>query len=75
MIQAHHVKTRVARLDELTRSLRKETVVIREAQDPLLYMERRRYLDALHKAVGGLETARVELAGRMESQAAASAGR
>jgi len=66
MIQLPHIKARVVRLDELTRALCKEIVVIRDAQDPLLYLERRRYLDALHRAVGQLETARVVLAWRGE---------
>jgi hypothetical protein len=44
-----HIKARVARLDELTRSLPKEIVVITDADDPLLYLERRAYLGALHR--------------------------
>jgi len=62
MIQLHGVKARIARLDELARALRKEIVVIKDAEDPLLFLERCQYLDAPHKAVGGLETARVMLA-------------
>jgi hypothetical protein len=77
MMQLPHIKARVARLHELTRALRKEIVVIKDADDPLLFMERRRYLDAMYKAVAELDTARVVLAGvagRLESQAAAPAG-
>lgn len=40
----------------------KEKAIIREAQDPLLYLERRHYLAALDDAIAGIETARVTLA-------------
>ena len=62
MIQPHCIKAR-ARLDELARSLGKKIVTIKDADDPLLYLERQRYLDALHKAVEDLDEARVVLAG------------
>ena len=62
MIQLQSDKARVARLQELAGALLKEIVVIGEAQDPLLYLKRHRYLGALHRAVEGLETARVALA-------------
>ncbi len=61
MIRLHGVKARVARLDELTRALTKAIVIIGESEDPLVYLERQRYLDALHRAVGGLDEARVAL--------------
>jgi hypothetical protein len=40
----------------------KEVVLIREADDPLLYLERLAYVQALRGAVAGLEGARVALA-------------
>jgi hypothetical protein len=40
----------------------KETVVIKQAEDPLLYRERLEYLKALRAALGGIEAARVTLA-------------
>jgi hypothetical protein len=62
MFQASDLRARIRRLDELTRGLMKEVVHVEDAQDPLLYLERRAYLAALREAVGGLETARVTLA-------------
>lgn len=43
--------------------LRKENVTIKGADDPLLFLERRRYLDVPHVAVTELETARVVVVG------------
>jgi hypothetical protein len=40
----------------------KEVQLIREADDPLLYLERLAYVEALREAVAGLEDARVALA-------------
>ncbi len=51
----HQIKARFVRLDELTRSLRKEVLTIRDADDPLLFLERRQYLTALRGAVEGLD--------------------
>jgi hypothetical protein len=58
---ADSLAARARRLDGLVRGLRKE-VVIREADDPLLYLERLAYVEALRGAVAGLEDARVALA-------------
>ena len=69
MFQLHHIKARVARLDELTRALRKEIVAIAAGDDPLLYLERKAYMTAGRGAVAGLDEARVVMAcsaGRME---------
>ena len=57
-----NLAARARRLDLLVRGLMKEVVLIREADDPLLYLERQDYLAALRAAVGGLEGARVTLA-------------
>jgi hypothetical protein len=56
------VIARIQRLDELTRGLAKEVLLWREADDPLLYLERRAYLKALQDALAGVESARVVLA-------------
>jgi hypothetical protein len=57
-----NLEARARRLDLLVRGLMKEVVVIREADDPLLYLERLAYVEALRQAVAGLEGARVTLA-------------
>jgi hypothetical protein len=57
-----NLAARARRLDLLVRGLMKEVVVIREADDPLLYLERQDYLAALRQAVGVPEGARVALA-------------
>jgi hypothetical protein len=57
-----NLEARARRLDLLVRGLMKEVVVIREADDPLLYLERLAYVEALRGAVAGLEDARVTLA-------------
>jgi hypothetical protein len=62
---AKDLAARVRRLDALARGLAKEVVQVREVAGTgecvLLYRERRGYLEALHKALGGVETARVAL--------------
>jgi hypothetical protein len=63
-----NLEARARRLDRLVRGLRKEVVLIREADDPLLYRERQDYLQALREAVGGLEGARVTLAGALRER-------
>jgi hypothetical protein len=59
---ADNLAARARRLDRLVRGLRKEAVLIGEADEPLLCRERQDYLRALREAVGGLEGARVTLA-------------
>lgn len=53
---------RVCRLDELARGLAKEVALWKKADDPLLYLERKAYLDAIQDALAGVEEARVVLA-------------
>jgi hypothetical protein len=53
---------RVRRLDEISRGLAKEVVLLKECNDPLLYLERRAYLGAIQDALAGVEAARVVLA-------------
>jgi hypothetical protein len=53
--------SRIARLDKLTCALHREMLTIRQANAPLLYLERQAYLKALDGAARGLETARIVL--------------
>ena len=62
MIELADLKARVRRLDELTRGLAREVAIWKEADDPLLYLERRAYLKAIQDALAGVESARVVLA-------------
>jgi hypothetical protein len=56
------VSARIDRLDRLVLGLMQEKAIIGKGQDPLLYLERMSYLQALDVAVRGLESARVVLA-------------
>ncbi|MFO0877504.1 MAG: hypothetical protein U0840_09030 [Gemmataceae bacterium] len=62
MITLADVSSRVVRLEELTRGLAKEVTLWKGGNDPLLYLERRAYLNAVQDALAGLEEARVVLA-------------
>ena len=48
-------------LEELGRGLAKEVAVWRKGNDPLLYLERKAYLQAIREAISGVEAARVVL--------------
>jgi hypothetical protein len=52
---------RTRRLDELARGLAKEIILWKECNDPLLYLERKAYLNAIQDALAGIEAARVVL--------------
>jgi hypothetical protein len=56
------IAARVKRLDQLSRGLAKEEVMVRHTHDTLLYRERQDYLMAIREAVSGVEAARVTLA-------------
>jgi hypothetical protein len=56
------LKARVSRLDELSRGLAKEVTLWKACNDPLLYLERKAYLNAIQDALAGVEAARVLLA-------------
>jgi hypothetical protein len=56
------IAARIGRLDDLGRGLAKEIVLVQEANDRLLYRERRAYLDGLQRALSGFEEARVVMA-------------
>jgi hypothetical protein len=76
MLTIHDIRARERRLGELSRGLMKERVIIREAEDPFLYLERLAYLHALGDALAGVETARVVLAkalARIDSEKAVDA--
>jgi hypothetical protein len=53
---------RVRRLEELSIGLASEVVRVKQANDPLLYLERKAYLKGLQDALAGVEAARVALA-------------
>ena len=63
MIGLPEILARVRRLDELARGLSRELELWRTSGDPLLYLERRAYLNAVHNALAALEEARIVLAG------------
>jgi hypothetical protein len=56
------IQTRLERLERLSGGLAKEVVLIRAGNDPLLYLERKSYLNAIQDALAGVEAARVVLA-------------
>ena len=56
------LRGRVRRLDQLARGLAKEVTWWKASDDPLLYLERRAYLNAIQDALAGIEAARVVLA-------------
>jgi hypothetical protein len=66
MISRADVEARARRLDELSRGLSKEVAIWKEGNDPLLYLERRAYLNAIQDALAGVEKARVTLAGALQ---------
>jgi hypothetical protein len=62
VISVRDVVARVRRLEELSCGLAKEVTLWKGGDDPLLFLERRSYLNAMHDALAGLEEARVVLA-------------
>jgi hypothetical protein len=60
-VDPQDIKGRVRRLEELAVGLTRERVRWEEAADPLLYLERRAYLQAIREATSGVEAARVVL--------------
>ena len=62
MFTASDVQARLRRLEDLARGLSKEVSLWREGNDPLLYLERRAYLNGVQDALAGVEAARVVLA-------------
>lgn len=62
MIDMSDLQGRLRRLEELSRGLAKEVALWKGGNDPLLYLERREYLNAIQDALAGVEAARVVLA-------------
>jgi hypothetical protein len=56
------MRARIRRLDALARGFAKEVTLVKQSQGPLLYLERKAYLDAIQDALAGVEAARVILA-------------
>jgi hypothetical protein len=63
LMDVNDLAARGRRLDALARGLSRETARVRaDTLTVLLYRERRGYLEAIHRALGGVEDARVVLA-------------
>ena len=62
MITLADLTTRVRRLEQLTRGLAKEVVLWKKGDDPLFFLERKAYLDAMQNGLANLDVARVALA-------------
>jgi len=63
MLTVDSLRACVRRFHDLYRELARETAIPHaEDNDPLMFMERRAYKAAIHRAIGGLEDARVVLA-------------
>jgi hypothetical protein len=63
MITVDSLHTRVRRFHDLYRELAPETAIPHaEDNDPLHFVEQRAYKDAVHRAIAGLEDARISLA-------------
>ena len=62
MITLVGIAARVRRLEALALALVRECQLLRAAQDPLLYAERRDYLKAIGTATAAIDEARVVLA-------------
>jgi hypothetical protein len=60
-MQLSDIRRRVKRLEQLAKGLAKEVSIIREADDPLLYRERKQYLTSIQDAIAGADAARVIL--------------
>jgi hypothetical protein len=61
MLCVEQVRGRYGRLEALSVGLAKEMTLVRQGEDPLLYLERKAYLMALGDALSGVEDARVTL--------------
>jgi hypothetical protein len=56
------LSARVRRLEQLARGLAREQTIIRKADNPMLYLERKAYRTALYAALSGVASARITLA-------------
>jgi len=55
MITTEGVEARLSRLDEMSAGVAKEIELWRKGQDPLLYLERRAYLNAMQDLLAGVK--------------------
>jgi hypothetical protein len=55
------ITARVTRLERLSIGLAKEIYIWQQCNDPLLYVERREFLNAMRDVHSGIESARVAL--------------
>jgi hypothetical protein len=62
MITLAELRARIKRLGVLRCGLAKEVALWKECDDPLLYLERKEYLEGIQDALAGVERARVALA-------------
>ncbi len=62
MITLADLAARVRRLEQLTRGLAKEVILWKKCDDPLLFLERKTYLEAMQNGLANLDDARVVLA-------------
>ena len=72
MLSVDDVRKRVCRLEQLAKGLATEVLLVRRNEDPLLYLERRKYLCAIQDALFGVDAARAILAqvvARLDDQA------
>jgi hypothetical protein len=60
-MQLRGIAARVKRLEGLSAGLGQKYLRIQKGRDPLLYVERREYREAIHRAIQGIETARAVL--------------
>lgn len=70
MFGVKDIEARVRRLDELAKGLAREVVLWRGGNDPLLYLERRAYVNALQDALEASEKARIVLSQALDRIAA-----
>jgi hypothetical protein len=68
------LESRLERLDQLSRGLAKEEIIMKQGNDPLLYRERQDYLAAIRAALSGVEGARPKYVGVSDSKRARAQG-
>ena len=61
-MNSQDLRARMRRLEKLVNGLCLEESLWRKCSAPVLATERQEYMDAIHEAIHGLETARVTLA-------------
>jgi hypothetical protein len=61
MVAIETLLVRIVRLEALSRGFAFEDVLVSKGDDPLLYRERKAYLEGIRAAMAGVESARVSL--------------